>query len=236
MGNNLKIMGNTFSNVSSITAHDATSGTHKYVDTSDTTAVAGDVKKNKTFYGADGVKIQGTLEDSGGGASVNLYQFHFSGFNFDLGYAKSTEDLDDYDLLPTDFAPANGKYIFAWVDGLPNTGTTINYADENYDDEYDITGIIYKIVSFNDSLIYYDLGGGKYNDQFDITCSFLAHDSYNRTVVTGDFYFGLGRPGRSDNKMTAASGNLIDMVNNRDMYYAYATVNYTLNIMIVDTN
>lgn len=62
MGNNLKIMGNTFSNVSSITAHDATSGTHKYVDTSDTTAVAGDIKKNKTFYSADGVKIQGTLE------------------------------------------------------------------------------------------------------------------------------------------------------------------------------
>ena len=62
MGNNLKIMGNTFSNVSSITAHDATSGTHKYVDTSDTTAVAGDIKKNKTFYGADGIKIQGTLE------------------------------------------------------------------------------------------------------------------------------------------------------------------------------
>lgn len=172
---------------------------------------------------------------SGGGASVNLYQFHFSGFGIDLGDVYSTEDLDDYNLLPSDFAPTNGKYIFAWVNGLPSTGTNIHYADSNYDDEYDITGIICKISSVND-LNYYDHGGGKYDDQFEINCSFFARDSRYKYVVSGDTYFGLYIPGRSNNKITAASGNLVDMVNNRDMYYAEATVNYTLNIMIVDTN
>ena len=63
MGNNLKIMGNTFSNVSSITAHDATSGTHKYVDTSSTTATAADVRSGERFYNANGTEIQGTIEE-----------------------------------------------------------------------------------------------------------------------------------------------------------------------------
>ena len=60
MGNNLKIMGNTFSNVSSITAHDATSGTHTYYDNSQVDAVASDVRSGKKIMNSNG-EVTGTL-------------------------------------------------------------------------------------------------------------------------------------------------------------------------------
>lgn len=60
MGNNLKIMGNTFSNVSSITAYDATSGTHTYYDNSQVDAVASDVRSGKKIMNSSG-EVTGTL-------------------------------------------------------------------------------------------------------------------------------------------------------------------------------
>lgn len=60
MGNNLKIMGNTFSNVSSITAHDATNGTHTYYDNSQVDAVASDVRSGKKIMNSSG-EVTGTL-------------------------------------------------------------------------------------------------------------------------------------------------------------------------------
>lgn len=71
MGNNLKIMGNTFSNVSSITAHDATSGTHKYYDTSTVNATAGDVKSGKKIINSSGTEITGTLANYNGNISLS---------------------------------------------------------------------------------------------------------------------------------------------------------------------
>lgn len=60
MSNNLKIMGKTYNGVSSITAHDATSGTHTYYDNSQVDAVASDVRSGKKIMNSSG-EVTGTL-------------------------------------------------------------------------------------------------------------------------------------------------------------------------------
>ena len=70
MAQNISLWGATYSNVPAVDLPKSTSGTARFTDVSDTTAVAGDVSNTKYFYTADGVRTQGT-NSGGGGTSKN---------------------------------------------------------------------------------------------------------------------------------------------------------------------
>ena len=60
MKQNVKIAGAIYSGVPSVNIPVDTGGTAKYVEISDTSATAADVKAGKTFYQADGTFATGT--------------------------------------------------------------------------------------------------------------------------------------------------------------------------------
>ena len=60
MKQNVKIAGVLYSGVPSVNIPIQTGGTAKYVEISETTAIAADVKSGKIFYTADGLKATGT--------------------------------------------------------------------------------------------------------------------------------------------------------------------------------
>ena len=61
MAQNVVINGITYSNVPEVDIPKSGGGTAKFVDISDTTAVAADVLSGKYIYKADGTKVQGSI-------------------------------------------------------------------------------------------------------------------------------------------------------------------------------
>lgn len=60
MKQNVKIAGAAYSGVPSVIIPTTTGGIARYVEISDTSATAADVKAGKTFYQADGIFATGT--------------------------------------------------------------------------------------------------------------------------------------------------------------------------------
>ena len=71
MTQSIRLWGATYSNVPAVDLPKSTSGTARFTDVSDTTAVASDVSNTKYFYTAQGVRTQGT-NSGGGGTSKNV--------------------------------------------------------------------------------------------------------------------------------------------------------------------
>ena len=72
MAQNISLMGADYSSVPQVLLPTTSGGFALFTDVSDTTATAKDVSIGKFFYRADGVRIEGTMESSGGsdGGSV----------------------------------------------------------------------------------------------------------------------------------------------------------------------
>lgn len=68
MAQEIMVMGAIYEDVPSVRLPDSNGTFHPFTDTSDTTAVAGDVAQGKTFHLADGTLATGTASGGGGGA------------------------------------------------------------------------------------------------------------------------------------------------------------------------
>lgn len=72
MAQEIMVMGAIYEDVPSVRLPDSNGTFHPFTDTSDTTAVAGDVAQGKTFHLADGTLATGTASGGGGGGAIKM--------------------------------------------------------------------------------------------------------------------------------------------------------------------
>lgn len=133
MAQEIMVMGAIYEDVPSVRLPDSNGTFHPFTDTSDTTAVAGDVAQGKTFHLADGTLATGTASGGGGGGgSVDPKDVNFIDYDGTIVHSYTKDEF-----LALTAMPPNPTH-----EGLVSQGWNWSLADaQEYVAEYGIQTI-----------------------------------------------------------------------------------------------
>lgn len=112
MAQEIMVMGAIYEDVPSVRLPDSNGTFHPFTDTSDTTAVAGDVAQGKTFHLADGTLATGTASGGGGGDD-----YHPAAINDGNTYLYIEIPNEKLKTVPLTMRMKNGSMTIDWGDG-----------------------------------------------------------------------------------------------------------------------
>lgn len=138
MSKNITLFGQDFSNVPALNVPLQGGGSGKFIDVSDTDAVATDVASGKYFYTADGTKTEGSASGGGGTSDFSVAMVTFIDTN-EEGYAvfapfvlEGDEYIEQGGMLPGGVTPASSIYPSYFTDTFTDSVRVALYKNSAY--------------------------------------------------------------------------------------------------------